>query len=101
MEIEITGTDILRAGGIAGDSVNGTSATAHSNINGCTVSGDISADTKGAALCFGGGIVGRQNAYETITNCDTDVDVTTVSRGGNNSAYAGGICGTSGNMKDM
>lgn len=97
MEIEITGTDILRAGGIAGDSVNGTSATAHSNINGCTVSGDISADTKGAALCFGGGIVGRQNAYETITNCGTDVDVTTVSRGGNNSAYAGGICGTSGN----
>lgn len=73
MEIEITGTDILRAGGIAGDSVNGTSATAHSNINGCTVSGDISADTKGAALCFGGmagGIsamyAGRQyNVYAT------------------------------------
>ncbi len=100
VDIEITGSEILRAGGIAGDSAydkDKTNATTHSDINGCTVSGDISADTKGASLCFGGGIIGRQNAYETITNCGTDVDVTTISRGGNNSAYAGGICGTSGN----
>lgn len=97
VDIEITGSDILRAGGIAGDSANGTDVTICSNINGCTVSGDISADTTGVSLCFGGGIVGRQNTYEIITNCGTDVDVTAVSRGGNNSAYAGGICGTSGN----
>lgn len=100
VNIAITGSETLRTGGIAGDSAynkDKTNATTHSNINGCTVSGNISADTKGASLCFGGGIIGRQNSYETITNCGTDVDVTTISRGGNNSAYAGGICGASGN----
>ena len=67
-------------------------------IDGCSATGTVKIDTtSGAVLTWGAGLIGRAMIGTAITNCWTDVDVTAYSRGGSNSAYAGGIVGTQGN----
>ena len=96
VNIDIKGTAVLRAGGIAGDTVNG-SATEGTHFDRCSVTGTISADSGGTALVFAGGIAGRAMTWTKVSNSWTDVDTTAISRGGNNSGYAGGVFGMSGN----
>ncbi len=94
--ISVSGSDVVRAGGITGDVKSGT-ADEHPLITNCTVEGKVSAETSGAALCFAGGIAGRIQQYGYVTNCGTDADISAVSNGGKPSAYAGGIAGQTGN----
>lgn len=94
--ISVSGSGVIRAGGITGDMKSGT-ADEHPLITNCTVEGKVSADTSGTALCFAGGIAGRIQVNGYVTNCGTDADISAVSNGGKPSAYAGGIAGQTGN----
>lgn len=93
--VAVTGSNVLRAGGIAGDTVNG-SAEAGTWIDRCSVTGKVSADSSGQALVFASGIIGRGMAWTKISNSWADVDASAISRGGSHSGYAGGLFGMSG-----
>lgn len=94
--ISVSGSGVVRAGGITGDVKSGT-AEEHPLINNCTVDGSISAETNGGKICIAGGIAGRIQQYGYITNCGTHTDIHAVSNDGKPSAYAGGIVGMTGN----
>lgn len=94
--VAITGSNVLRAGGIAGDTVNGTTE-AGTWVDRCSVEGKVSADSSGQALVFASGIIGRGMAWTKISNSWADVDASAISRGGSHSGYAGGMFGMSGN----
>ncbi|MBQ9180098.1 MAG: FMN-binding protein, partial [Firmicutes bacterium] len=96
VNIDAKGSAVLRAGGIAGDTQNG-SQDEGTMIDGCSVTGTISADSSGQSLVFAGGIIGRAMTWVKVANTWTDVDATAISRGGSHSGYAGGIYGMSGN----
>ncbi len=96
VDIDVTTSAVARAGAIAGDMVSG-SAAAHATIDACSAAGAIDVDSSGTALVFAGGIAGRMNGWAQVANCWTDVAATAFSRGGSNSAYAGGITGMAGN----
>ena len=95
VDIAVTGADVLRAGGVAGDTVAGN-ASVKPVIDSCSVEGTVEAKTTGAALCFAGGVLGRQMTNAYVVNTGTDTEVHSASTGGNNSAYAGGISGMAG-----
>ena len=87
----------LRAGILAGDTVSGA------NVNGTVAALVDSVYTTGtvyaaadAALLSASGVVARPNISCVIVNCFADVDVTAYTDS-TYSAYAGGICGNSGN----
>lgn len=93
-----------RAGSIAGNSVNAArngngdyTGVIGAQIDSCQAAGTISIKSESAILTWGGGIIGRAMIATAVTNCYSDVDITAESLGGSNSAYAGGIVGTTGN----
>ena len=98
-------TSQCRAGSLAGNTVNADKDSANlyeigggTLIDGCSATGKVTIDTTaGAVMTWGAGRIGRAMIGTAITNCWTDVDVTAYSRGGPNSAYAGGIVGPQGN----
>ncbi len=96
VSVAITGSGVLRAAGIAGDTVNG-SADAGTWIDRCSVEGVVSADSSGSALVYAAGLIGRGMTWVKVSNSWANVNASAISRGGNNSGYAGGVFGMSGN----
>ena len=94
--MEVNGDGVLRVGGIAGDTESGKKYKDAPIIENCSVEGTFHVETTGAALSFAGGIAGRAGANVAFLNNGTDVEIYNASKGGNNSAYAGGIVGTTG-----
>ena len=94
VSITASGSDVLRAGAVAGDMVKGTDLLPC--IDGCTAVGAVSVNVSGAKMAFAGGIAGRMQSDAAILNCWSDVNTSAVA-GGTPSAYAGGIVGTTGN----
>ncbi|MBQ9014528.1 MAG: FMN-binding protein [Firmicutes bacterium] len=99
VNIDVTAHTVTRAGGLCGDTMNGTvsDGTSGAMIDGCSVTGRIRVDVDTASMAFAGGITGRANICAVVSNTWSDADVEAYSRGGNPSAYAGGIVGTTGN----
>lgn len=96
VSVAVTGSGVLRAGGVAGDTVNGT-ADAGTWVDRCSVGGTVSADSTGQSLVFAAGIIGRGMTWVKVSNSWADVDTSAISRGGTHSGYAGGVFGMSGN----
>lgn len=91
-DINTTATSIIRAGIISGN----TTASG-SKIDSCYTDGSVKVSSDNAVLVYGGGITGQVQASVFVTNSISSADVSSESKGGNNSAYAGGITGMSGN----
>ena len=87
----------LRAGILAGDTVSGANVngTVAALVDSVYTSGTVYAATD-AALLSASGVVARPNISCVIVNCFADADVTAFTDS-TYSAYAGGICGNSGN----
>ncbi|MBQ6118702.1 MAG: hypothetical protein IJK98_05685, partial [Clostridia bacterium] len=87
----------LRAGILAGDTVSGANVngTVAALVDSVYTSGTVYAATD-AALLSASGVIARPNISCVIVNCYADVDVTAYTDS-TYSAYAGGICGNSGN----
>ncbi len=101
IDIDLTDTtDIARVGAIAGDTEK-TAGTGHTGlaavIDSCSVTGTIDVTTTAGKMSFAGGITGRLFNGGIVTNCWTDVNVTSKQPTDDKSAYAGGIAGTTGN----
>lgn len=94
-------TDKIRAGVIAGYTEK-AATSGHSNIgtriDSCSTTGTVSAVCTSDKMAYAGGIAGMADIGTAITNCWTDVEVSsTVSPSGKKNSMAGGIIGNSGN----
>jgi len=87
----------IRAGILAGDTVSGANVngTVAALVDSVYTSGTVYAATD-AALLSASGVIARPNISCVLVNCFADVDVTAYTNS-TYSAYAGGICGNSGN----
>ena len=96
VDIDVTGTKVVRAGGITGDitsrAVSGQEGSA--SVDSCTVSGSVSAKTD-AAMVMAGGVVGRVSGNANITNCISDAEISSSSN--SKIAYGAGIAAMTGN----
>ncbi len=92
VSLDVTDTaGIVRAGGIAGNTVANSAGT-YTVINNCSVSGTITATSTAGTMTYAGGLLGYGNAYSIISNATSNADVTGTTNG-TISAYAGGIVG--------
>lgn len=97
VNIDVEGIgSVVRAGAIAGDTVNGSNPYG-TLIDSVGVKGNVSVTTSGGKLTFAGGIAGRTGQYAMISNSWSDVSAYAISNDGTASAYAGGIAGMCGN----
>ncbi len=101
-DINVKGADQTRAGVITGDTVGATKNAdgtypIGAQIDGCSAEGSVKTVSDEAKLIWAGGIAGRMMVASAVVNSYSDVDAHAESNGGSNSAYAGGIAGTTGN----
>ena len=82
--------EVARAGVIAGDATG-------ARIDNCSATGSVKVTTTGDKISFAAGILGRNVKDGIITNCWSDVTVTSTSTVGTKNSYAAGIVGMSGN----
>lgn len=90
-DITVTNSaETARAGIIAADATGAI-------IDRCSATGSVKVTTSGDKIAFAAGILGRNVKEGIVTNCWTNVTVTSTSSIGTKNSYAAGIVGMSGN----
>ncbi len=95
-DINVSGTKVIRAGGIAGDITSKavSKTDGHAVIDSCSVSGSVSAKTN-EAMVMTGGVVGRMAGNATVSNCISETSI--YSSSDTKIAYGAGIVSMAGN----
>ena len=87
----------IRAGGITGDTGRVANGAARAAVlDGCTVSGSVSVQTKDGQA-YSGGVAGRLFTKAAAVNCVSYASVSSVGGANWGTAYAGGLAGMTGN----